>query len=116
MESWACKELCGPVWSSARGRFPAPGVYEMDCDGVARLSRDLLDGDRLFADRFASHRQPLLPFMRSLWLLVGLEQKLTAGRAASVLGPELAQGEAVQRGSAALSPSGPIVGQGGVIW
>jgi hypothetical protein len=88
----------------------------MDCDRVARLSRDLLDGDRLFADRFASHRQPLLPLKEGLWFLVGVEQKLTAGRAASVLGSKLAQGEAVQRGSAVLSPSGPIVGQGGVIW
>ncbi len=81
MESWACKELSGPVWSSAGGRFPAPGVYEMDCDCVARLSRDLLDGNRLFADRFVSHRQPLLPLKGGLWLLVGVEQKLTTDRA-----------------------------------
>jgi len=83
MESWACKELSGPVWSSAGGRFPAPGVYEMDCDCVARLSRDLLDGNRLFADRFVSHRQPLLPLKGGLWLLVGVEQKLTTDRTLS---------------------------------
>jgi len=44
------------------------------------------EGDGLAVQRFPSGGEPLFPFLRGLRFLVGVEQKVSAFRAATVLG------------------------------
>ena len=58
---------------------------------------------------------PAFPLVGRLWWLIGGEQLVPAEGAAAVLPGEQAQRVAIQRGFDASSPSGPVLGQGGVV-
>ena len=87
----------------------------MECDGFVRRSRSPLSHDRLFADGFAGHREPLFPFREALGFTVGVQQQRTANWTATSLRLQKAHAEAVQWWWLALSPPGPVLGQGRVI-
>ena len=73
MGSWAVRSVLGVGVGGGFEPGPAVGVYETERDGFVRGSRFLLGGDRLFADRFAGHREPLFPFLRALWFSIGVQ-------------------------------------------
>ena len=84
-------------------------------DGFVRCARFPLGGDRVFADRFAGRREPLLPFLGALGFVVGEQQQRTTDPTATALRLQEAQADAVERWIASLSPPGPVFGQGGVV-
>ena len=63
----------------------AVGVHQVECDGIVRRAGNRIRGDRLFADRGAGGLDPLLPLVGALWLVVGMQQEISAGRAAAML-------------------------------
>src|SRR6266508_2872319 len=115
--------------ASPRGSWAgrsAGGLLAVLCPPIAarveetllRLVRWVLSGvdDRLFGDRLAGGPQPLLPFVRALWLVVGVQEEPGADRTAAVLLAEQSQdGQLDRRGCSLASPLGPVGGQGGVV-
>ncbi len=91
------------------------GVNETDGDGIVRHARFPLGGDRLFADRFAGHVEPLFPFREGLRLSVGEQQQPTADRTAALLRLQQVHGDAVKRWRVSLSSLGPVFGQGRIV-
>ena len=75
-------------------------------------------GDRLFDDRLAGHRQPLLPFLGAGGRVVGVEEEPAAGCASTVLRFELAHAAAIERwfGPRRAAPFGPVPGEGRVVY
>ena len=49
-------------------------VHEVKCDGISWHTKSPLGGDRFLADRFAGHREPLLPLGETAWLMIGKQQ------------------------------------------
>src|SRR6266487_4923549 len=94
----------------------AIAVYESERDGCTRGAGTRVSGDRLSADRFAGDLDPLFPFIGGLWFLVGVQQQSPAERTAALLRLKDAQPGLVQRGFAAASPFGPVLGQGWIVW
>ena len=75
-----------------------------------------LPGNTLLAQRPAGVDEPLLPRLRGLRFLAGVDQQLPACRAAVILSFEKLQGEATQWWGFALAPSvSPVPGQDGVV-
>lgn len=59
--------------------------------------------------------EPLLPLVRALWLVLGVQEQSSTAGAASLLRLEKAQVGKPQREVLPASPSGPVVSQGRVI-
>jgi hypothetical protein len=55
-------------------------------------------GHVVFGDRFAGDPMPLFPFAGAGWLVVGVQEKVLAERAAAVLLGEQDQDAAVEQG------------------
>ena len=75
-------------WSTAVTAWrvvAAVGVNESEHDGSAVAGGSGVEGDRVVAGRRADGCDPLFPFVGMLWLLLGVQQKLSAERAASPL-------------------------------
>jgi len=71
--------------------------------------------DDVPGDRLAGGAVPLFPVLRALRLAVGVQEQVSAERAAAVLPAEQVQGAAVQRWPVFAAPFGPVAGLGGVI-
>src|SRR6266508_3018201 len=82
------------------GRQPtcAVGVDETEREGFVRRAWPGVGGDRLEADRLAGRREPLLPLLGALRLVVGVQQQAAAQRTATVLRIQQAQSGLVQPG------------------
>ena len=107
-----CWSAAGAVWKAAS----AAGVGETDGEGLVWCSGSRIEGDRLVAGRLAGGGDPPFPLVGVLRFLVGVEQQVTAARAAPTLLLEEPQPGPVQRGSPAASPGRPVAGQGWVVW
>ena len=94
----------------------ASGVYETkSAAGVRRAA--LLVGHGPFGQRLPGDAHPLLPLAWALRWVVGDKEKFPAPRAATSLRLEQSQAEVVQWwGCRSPSPTGPVLGQGRVIW
>src|SRR6266536_1674630 len=93
--------------------WPAAGAV---WEAASAVGVDETDGDRLVAGRLAGGGDPPFPLVGVLRFLVGVEQQFAAERAAPTLLLEEPQPGPVQRGSPAMSPGGPVAGQGWVVW
>src|SRR5438034_3760574 len=90
------------------------GVYETKCAVIARAAPLLVE--RSFGDGLAGGADPLLPLLWALRWMVGVEEKLPAGRAQPLLLFEQSQAEIVQgRWSRPATPIGPVLGQSRVV-
>jgi len=97
-------------WSTAVTAWrvvAAVGVNESEHDGSA-VAGSGVEGDRVVAGRRADGCDPLFPFVGVLWLLLGVQEKLAAERAASPLPLEQPQPGGVQRGFPASPPGCPV--------
>jgi hypothetical protein len=68
------------------------GVYEVVCGAFVRRAEVRHAGDRVLADRLARGGVPLLPFLRALRLVVGVQQQSPAERAPAALAAQQVPG------------------------
>src|SRR5205814_2880541 len=91
------------------------GVYEMVRGAFVRRAEVHHAGDRVLADRLARSGVPLLPVLRVLRRVLGVQEQSPAERAPAALAAQQVPGGRIDREPGAAAPLIPVSGPGGVI-
>jgi len=82
----------------------------MVCGAFVRRAEVRHGVDHVLADRRARGGVPLLPFLRALRLVVGVQEQSPAERAPAALAAQQVPGRGVDREAVAASPLLPVPG------